>query len=65
MGSWGLDRRDLLNQAMIDEAWYSKRWNHKQQRDMQEFLQQTPTQAAIPREKRVAMNKQRARKKII
>ena len=70
MSNRGLNRRDLLSQAMSEETWYNKTGKHKQQRDMQEFMLRTPTQVSTPREKRVeeieetARNKQKAREKM-
>ena len=49
MSNKGLNRRDLLGQAMSEETWYNKRGKHKQQRDMQEFM----LQAFALREERV------------
>ena len=70
MSNKGLNRRDLLSQAMGEEAWYNKRGKHKQQRDMQEFMLRAPMQDSASRMKRVedteemARNKQRARGKM-
>ena len=64
MGSESLDRRN----PCVPSHEY-KRGNHKQQKSMQEFTQQIPTQATTRKEKRVevteetTMNSQRAREK--
>ena len=70
MSNKGLNRRDLLSQAMGEEAWYNKRGKHQQQRDMQEFMLRAPMQDSASRMKRVedteemARNKQRPRGKM-
>ena len=70
MSNKGLNRRDLLSQAMRGEAWYNKRGKHQQQRDMQEFMLRAPMQDSASRMKRVedteerTRNKQRARGKM-
>ena len=48
----GLNKTELLNQAMDEETWYKERGKHRQQRGIQEFVLRTSTQAAVPMEKR-------------
>ena len=46
MGSKGLDRRNLLNQAMSDGTCNNKRGIHEQQEGVQEFMQKTSKKLA-------------------
>ena len=52
MSNRGLNRRELLSHAMDEETWYNESGKHRQQWDIQEFVLETSTQAAVPREKR-------------
>ena len=70
MSDKGLNRRDVLGQAMGGKTWYNKRGKHKQQRDRQEFILRAPMQDSASRKKHVedteemARNKHRAREKM-
>ena len=52
---------NILHPAMTEEAWYNKRWNDKQQRDMQEAA--TLGEELVEVTGETAMNRQRTRER--
>ena len=65
-----IEVREPLSHAMDEVTWYNERGKHRQQRNMQEFVLRTSTQAVVPMEKRgedrreAAKSKQKAREKM-